>query len=486
MTSNTARSLAAVAAGTILAASASFGATVVIINNDPAGTGLNDPAPRAPIAGNPGTTLGQQRLNVLQRAAEIWARNLDSDVPITIRAQTASQFCDATSAVLASAGAATASRDFVNAPLAGTWYHGALANSIAGVDLDVPNPDVTTQFNINLDADPNCLGGNGWYYGYDHNEGAQTDLLAVMLHEYGHGLGFANFVNEATGTLANGFPDVYSTFTRDLEVGMDWNAMDNTQRIASAINDPDVVWTGPNATAAALLLMDPTSKAIINSPVSIQGEYDAQIAAFGPAPPEPGGTTGNVVLADDNDTSGTGGTATDGCQAFVNGGAIAGNIALVDRGVCNFSVKVANAQAVGAIGVLVANNQAGLPPMGGADPTITIPSYGITQALGNSIKAELGGGVDATLGYSATEQAGINGGFLRLNAPNPLQTGSSISHWSPAATPSLLMEPAITPALTDDVDLTLEQFRDIGWTLLVIFSDGFEGGDTSAWSATVP
>jgi hypothetical protein len=48
------------------------------------------------------------------------------------------------------------------------------------------------------------------------------------------------------------------------------------------------------------------------------------------------------------------------------------------------------------------------------------------------------------------------------------------------------MEPAITPALTDDVDLTLEQFRDIGWTLLVIFSDGFEGGDTSAWSATVP
>jgi hypothetical protein len=267
---------------------------------------------------------------------------------------------------------------------------------------------------------------------------------------------------------------------------MDWNAMDNTQRIASAINDPDVVWTGPNATAAALLLMDPTSKAIINSPVSIQGEYDAQIAAFGPAPPEPGGTTGNVVLADDNDTSGTGGTATDGCQAFVNGGAIAGNIALVDRGVCNFSVKVANAQAVGAIGVLVANNQAGLPPMGGADPTITIPSYGITQALGNSIKAELGGGVNATLGYSATEQAGINGGFLRLNAPNPLQTGSSISHWSPAATPSLLMEPAITPALTDDVDLTLEQFRDIGWTLLVIFSDGFEGGDTSAWSATVP
>lgn len=464
-------------------APSAFGATVVIINNDPAGTGLNDPSPRAPIAGNPGTTLGQQRLNVLERAAVIWAQNLDSDVPITIRAQTASQTCTPTSAVLASAGAAVIFRDFANAPLANTWYHGALANSIAGVDLDPAEPDISTQFNINLDADPNCLGGNGWYYGYDHNEGLQTDLLAVMLHEYGHGLGFANFVNEAAGTLFSGAPDVYSTFTRDLETAEDWNDMTNAERIASAINDPDVVWTGSNATAAALLLMNPESRAFINSPVSIQGEYEAQIAAFGPAPPEPGGTTGNVVLAID-----TGGVSVnDGCEALTNGGAISGNIALIDRGNCNFNVKVENAQAVGAIGVFVANNAAsGLPPMGGSGPSVTIPSYGITQALGNSIKAELGGGVNATLGYSATEQAGMKGGFLRVHAPNPLVTGSSISHWTTAATPSLLMEPAITPALTDDVDLTLEQFRDIGWTLLSIFSDGFEGGDTAAWSATVP
>ena len=47
------------------------------------------------------------------------------------------------------------------------------------------------------------------------------------------------------------------------------------------------------------------------------------------------------------------------------------------------------------------------------------------------------------------------------------------------------MEPSITPELTDDVDLTLEHFTDIGW-LLGLFADGFESGNTTRWSTTVP
>lgn len=477
MTSKSFRRLALSGTLALAMAPAAFGATVIIVNADGAGTGLNDPSPRSPVGGNTGTTLGQQRLNVLQRAAEIWAANLVSDVPITIRAITASQFCDATSAVLASAGAATAFRDFPGAPLAGTWYHSALANSIAGVDLDAATPDIQTQFNLNLDADPACLGGAGWYYGFDHNEGGQSDLLATMLHEYGHGLGFANFCTESNGTLLSGFPDVYTTFTRDLETDKDWNAMTNAERIASAINDPDVVWTGPRVTAVVPVFMDRVSIFTVNSPPAIATTIDSQPAAFGP--PVPGaGITNDVVLAID-----TGGVAVnDGCEAFTNAAAVNGKIALVDRGNCNFTVKVANGQAAGAVAVVVANNAAGLPPMAGADPTITIPSVGITQALGTSIKGQLPN-VNVTLGYDPVRFAGVNEGFLRVNAPNPLVTGSSISHWSPAATPSLLMEPAITPALTDDVDLTLEQFRDIGWILTEVFSDGFESGNCAAWSA---
>lgn len=462
---------------------ASQAAVVQIINNDPAGTGLNDPTPRAPIAGNLGATLGDQRLNVLQRAAEIWAANLISDVPVTIIAATANQTCTPTSAVLASAGANVIFRDFAGAPLSGTWYHGALANSIAGVDLDPAQADIVTQFNINLDADPTCLGGFGWYYGYDHNEGNQVDLLAVMLHEYGHGLGFANFVNEGAGTLFSNLPDVYSTFTRDLETGEDWNDMTNGERVASAINDPDVVWTGPNVSAVVPNFLDPLNILVINSPAAIAGTYQVRPAAFGPAVPG-AGLTGNVVLAQD----GFGVSGTDGCEALTNGAAINGNVALIDRGNCNFDDKVANAQAAGAVAVLIANNVAsGLPPMGGDDPTITIPSLGISQADGNAIKGQIPApGVNVSLTYDPTQLAGVNGGFLRVNAPNPLQPGSSISHWTPDATPSLLMEPSITSDLTDDVDLTLEQFKDIGWLLNEIFTDGFESGDTALWSATSP
>jgi minor extracellular serine protease Vpr len=52
-------------------------------------------------------------------------------------------------------------------------------------------------------------------------------------------------------------------------------------------------------------------------------------------------------------------TQSDGC-AGVDPGA-SGKLAIIDRGVCTFSQKVANAKAAGAVGVLVINNVAGDP-----------------------------------------------------------------------------------------------------------------------------
>ena len=47
-----------------IASSTAFGnATITIQNNDAAGTGFNDNTPAAPVGGNAGTTVGQQRLN---------------------------------------------------------------------------------------------------------------------------------------------------------------------------------------------------------------------------------------------------------------------------------------------------------------------------------------------------------------------------------------------------------------------------------------
>ncbi len=136
----------------------------------------------------------------------------------------------------------------------------------------------------------------------------------------------------------------------------------------------------------------------VNAPAAIAGGYPAAASAYTnpslPNPPVPSGQTGNVVLVDDGSTVGPG-TINDGCQTpFVNAAAVAGNIALMERGACGFAIKAQNAQANGAAGVLIANNVAGDPVpnvMGGAavGPPITIPGMSIPEPTSGLIRAQL-------------------------------------------------------------------------------------------------
>lgn len=54
-------------------------------------------------------------------------------------------------------------------------------------------------------------------------------------------------------------------------------------------------------------------------------------------------------------------------------------------------------------------------------------------------------------------------GRVEIFSPNPIQGGSSISHWNTRATPNLLMEPAINLGIPLTLDLTRQQMRDVGW-----------------------
>src|SRR5262245_8455137 len=101
-------------------------ATITIVNNDGVGEGFNDPAARAPVGGNPGLTLGDQRLFVFQHAASIWGSLLQSTVVILARSQFNPQTCTPTSATLGSAGPVTIHANFAGAPVANHWYHAAL------------------------------------------------------------------------------------------------------------------------------------------------------------------------------------------------------------------------------------------------------------------------------------------------------------------------------------------------------------------------
>jgi uncharacterized repeat protein (TIGR01451 family) len=146
------------------------------------------------------------------------------------------------------------------------------------------------------------------------------------------------------------------------------------------------------ATAASVDGGEPSPIVQVSSPAGIAGSYLAAGAAFGQVLTASGTPPGphNVVIAlDPADAAGP--STTDGCSPITNAAAVAGNIALIDRGTCGFIVKVKNAQNAGAVGVIIADNAPGTPPpgLGGTDPTITIPAVRVTLADGNTFKANI-------------------------------------------------------------------------------------------------
>jgi hypothetical protein len=440
------------------AATTARSATITIVNLDSPGEGFNDPAAAAPVAGNTGTTVGAQRLQVFQQAATLWGAILPSAVQIMVNSNFDPLSCNATSAVLGSAGTTELFNGFTGA-VPGTWYPKALANKIRGVDLDPATADITARFNSGIGG-VGCLTGFSWYYGFDHNEGvSQIDLLAVVLHELGHGLGFATYTSGITGAQVGGLPDIFSTYIYDAATGLHWNQESDAQRAASAINTFNLFWDGPATRFMAPLTLQ-NNRPTLRENTPVAGNMAVGTAVFGPPLAFPGVTAAVVLAVDDAAPTG------DACSAIVNGPAMAGKIAIVDRGTCTFPVKVKACQDAGAVGVIVVDNVAGSPPpnMGGSDATITIPSVRVTQADGTTLKSQIAGGLNVTLlADPALPQGADAHGRVMLYTPNPFVSGSSVSHWDVSCTPNLLMEPAINPDLTSNVDLTRYVFEDIGW-----------------------
>lgn len=446
---------------TALSAGNALAAELFVVNFDPPGQGLNDPTPATPLGGNPGTTIGQQRQVAYRFAAELWGNVLESDATIFVGASFADQFCTPTGAVLGSAGTTFVFSNFAGAQAADTWYPSALADALAGEDLNPGFIDINSRFNANIGTDPACLGGRGWYYGLDHNvPPGDIDFLNVVMHEIGHGLGVQGFESLTTGAVFFGNPSIYSHFMRDNTLGKQWVEMTDAERLFSATNTGNVVWNGSRVVNDAAMVLGPSSVVTVNSPASIAGTYPGQAASFGPAITA-GGTTGDLVLVDDGV-----GIGTDGCEPLVTD--LSGAIALIDRGGCFFTTKVLNAQAAGAVAAIVANNSPGGPaPMGGSDPNVAIPSIGVTLDQGNTFKSELGTGVNVTLQLDFNFRAGGDGnGNVRLFMPNPVQGGSSRSHFDTVASPNLLMEPSINTDLRGavDLDLTPALLEDEGWS----------------------
>lgn len=466
--------LALSAAGCLLALQPAQAAVQIIINNINApGVGFNDTTAAAPVGGNPGTTLGAQRLFAFTYAANLWGATLTSNVPIVINAQFTALSCTATSATLGSAGATRVYSDFAPGVKAATWYSYALANKINGAEVDDSAPQINARFNSNL-GKTGCLTGTPFYLGVDGNHGTAVDFVEVLLHEMGHGIGFQTFTDGSTGAQFFNQPAVWDHFLLGTATNKLWVNMTDAERAASAISVNGLVWTGANVTNAVPGVLRAGTAALTVGGAAAgaaAGVYSVGEASFGTPVGDPV-VTGQIMPVADQ----AGGTGP-GCDPFnaLNALAVKNNIAVIDRGVCGFVVKVKNAQNAGAIGVIIADNQPGaVTGLGGSDPTITIPAVRITQADGVKLKVSLtkrsrtASGVIGTIGTVGTQISGADLlGRALMYAPNPYQPGSSVSHFDTSAFRNQLMEPAINGDLTQSVippkDMTFPLLKDIGW-----------------------
>lgn len=366
-----------------------------IINRDPPGVGFTDPTPFDGAPGNPADTLGEARINLFNAVLTAWANTLDSPVDIDIEVTWQPLTCQAgMGAVLAGASTTFVYRDD-NFPVPDVWYPSALTEAMVGDNLS--EEDAGDIFVIvNSDVDAGCLQpGTGFYYGLDgENPNTLIDLAPVVLHEVAHGLGFANFTDESTGALFMDFPSIFDHFTFDTTLNRTWDQMNDSERAASAVNTRHVVWNGPKVTAATGDFLQPGVLELnLTSPAEIAGRYEVGRAAFGPPVPDAGLAGEITCMTDGNDLDPTD-TRTNGCSAATNASALAGKIALIDRGLCNFTDKVLNAQAAGAIGVLIVNHVSNDPLVLGGDATlpISIPAASLGQSDGQLIRQAACGG----------------------------------------------------------------------------------------------
>ncbi|CAN5141324.1 hypothetical protein BH23VER1_BH23VER1_04420 [soil metagenome] len=129
-------------------------------------------------------------------------------------------------------------------------------------------------------------------------------------------------------------------------------------------------------------LEEPPPFLTVTSPSELAGGYGAVTSIVGSA----GGIgapfahlpiVGELVVTEPADAS----------TPLTNSAAVAGNIALVERSGEAFETQILNAQAAGAVAVIVTNNTGGIPPiMGGSAEGILIPAVMVTQADGDAFR----------------------------------------------------------------------------------------------------
>lgn len=224
-----------------------------------------------------------------------------------------------------------------------------------------------------------------------NREAITTQLFYVvnMMHDFAYKYGFDEAAgNYQINTYGNGGKDgdYVEAHVQDGGNLKDADHLNN----ASFLPTPDGI---PGRLETFLYSIQSANFLNVTAPAAISGGYTSGTASYGPAIGSDA-IEGQLVAAVDNSNK-----PNLGCSDIVNVEEITGKIALVDRGSCYFQEKTNNAEAAGAIALVICNFEENVVPMGGVTslPDVTIPTVMLKSSDCKLIRQFMNAGVELRL-----------------------------------------------------------------------------------------